>query len=237
MPNATINRFMSASRFLCYARLLLCCLPGTVVAQGKPLVTQAVECVRDAKGRDIASRSMQTPVFASNLGFRAYGRVVASRSSEGACKNTSTVYLAEPAGMFRVALQQTPERLPDGTVYDGNGIETIQWSPSGTPLLIEISQWTWGTDSTWNIKYLLLTPGQDGAQELPISAAIASYFAQPCAWWVRSSGWLNDTRIGIQIEPSRHMDEEGVPDPIPSCVKKPTRFSFDVKSGEFLKGR
>jgi hypothetical protein len=85
--------------------------------------------VRDDKGHDVASRSVQTAVFNSQQGFRAYGVVVASHSPERTCKNTSTVYLVEPGGTFRVALQQTPELLPDGSVYDGNGVETIQWSP------------------------------------------------------------------------------------------------------------
>jgi hypothetical protein len=86
-----------------------------VFAQEKPLATQYVECVRDEKRVNIASRSMPTPVFGSKQGFRSYGVVVASRSPEGVCKNTTTVYLAEPAGTFRVALQQQSERLPDGS--------------------------------------------------------------------------------------------------------------------------
>lgn len=224
------------SRFLWCAHLLLCCVPASMFAQRKALVTQYLECVRDEKGRDVASRSIQTPVFTSNLGFRAYGLVGASHSAVGACKNTSTVYFAEPAGTFRVVLQQTPELLPDGSVYDGNGIETIQWSPSGRRLLIVISQWTWGTDFSWNTKYLLFTPGEERASELPILAAVTRYFAHPCAWLVKSRGWLDDTRIDVQIEPSKDVDEEGVADPTPSCVENPTRFSFDVESGELVSG-
>lgn len=176
---------------------------------------------------------MQTPVFDSKQGFRAYGVVVASYSPEGACKNTSTIYLAEPGGRFRVALQQTPELLPDGSVYDGNGIEAIRWSPSGTRLLVAVSQWTWGTDSTWNTKYLLLTPSNVGARELPIMAAIQRYFAKPCTRLDRSRGWLDDTRIDIEVNPYKDEYEGGAADPTPSCVATPTRFSFDVVSGDF----
>jgi len=226
-----------APRFLWYASVLLCCAPGTTHAQPKPLVTQYLECVRDNKGRDFASRSMRTPVFHSKRGFRVYGVVLASHSLEGTCKNTSTVYLAEPGGAFRVALQQTPELLPDGSVYDGNGIERIQWSPSGTRLLIEVSQWTWGTDSTWNTKYILITPSEAGARELPIMAAIKRHFSRPCVRLVRSKGWANDTRIDIEIHPAQDVDEEGVAGPSPTCVETPTRFSFDVSSGDFLELR
>jgi hypothetical protein len=226
-----------APRFLWYGCLLFCCVPASAFAQGKPLATEYVECLRDDKGLDVGSRSMQTPVFDSKQGFRAYGMVVASRSLEGTCKNTSTVYLAEPAGTFRVALRQTPELLPDGSVYDGNGIESIQWSPSGTRALIQVSQWTWGTDSTWNTKYILLTPAEGSARELPIPAAIQRYFAQPCARLVSSMGWLDDGRISIELMPVKDVDEEGVADPTPSCVAKPTLFSFEVGSGDFLNWR
>lgn len=163
--------------------------------------------------------------------------VVASHLPEGTCKNTSTFYLAEPAGTFRVALRQTPEPLPDGSVYDGNGIETIQWSPSGTRLLIEVSQWTWGTDYTWNTKYILLTPAEGGARELPIMAAIQRYFAQPCARLVSLKGWLDDARIDIELNSDKDVDEEDVAGPTPSCVGTPTGFSFDVDAGDFLKWR
>ncbi len=179
---------------------------------------------------------MPTPVFDSKQGFRAYGVVLASHSAEGACKNSSTVYFAQPAGTFRVALQQTPEPLPDGSVYDGNGIKSIQWSPSGTRLLIEVSQWTWGTDSDWNTKYILLTPEGD-VRELPIMAAIQKHFAQPCVWLDRSKGWLDDARIDIELNPAKDVDEEGVAGPTPSCIGTPTQFSFDVVSGDFLNWR
>lgn len=43
----------------------------------KPLATQGVECVRDDKGRDVASRKMQTPIFVSKKGARAFGVVAA----------------------------------------------------------------------------------------------------------------------------------------------------------------
>ena len=180
---------------------------------------------------------MQTPVFISKQGFRAYGVVVARHSLEGSCKNISTVYVAEPAGTFEIAFQQTPELLPDGSVYDGNGIETIRWSPSGTRTLIEVSQWTWGTDSTWNTKYILLTPDEGSARELPIPAAIQRHFAQPCARLVRSKGWLDDGRISIELMPVKDVDEQGVADATPSCVANPTLFSFEVDSGDFLNWR
>jgi hypothetical protein len=177
---------------------------------------------------------MQTSEFDSRQGFKVYGVVVARHSPEGACQNTSTIYIAQPAGGFRVAFQQAPEFLPDGGVYDGNGIESIQWSPSETRLLIQISQWTWGTDSTWNTKYILLTPVEGGTRDLPIRAAIQRYFHQPCAWLINTKGWVDDGRIEIELNPAKDVDEEGMPGPTPSCVETPTRFTFDVDSGTFL---
>jgi hypothetical protein len=168
---------------------------------------------------------------------KAYGLVVASYSPEGTCKNTSTVYLAEPGGKFRVALQQTEERLPDGSVYDGNGIENVQWSPSGTRLLIEVSQWTWGTDTGSYTKYILVTASEDEPREVPILSAIQRYFAQECARLVSSKGWLDDKHIGIEIKPDQDVDEDGKGGPTRSCVGTTTQFSFDVDSGDFIKWR
>ena len=226
------------SRLLGYASpVLVCALGVNVYAQHKIVETQYLECVRDNKGRDVASRSTETSIFDSKLGFRAYGVVVASNSPEGACTNTSTIYLAEPGGPFQVALQQTSERLPDGSIYDGNGIESIQWSPSGARLLIGISQWMWRTDSTWHTKYLVLTPSEGGTREIRLAAGIERYFSQPCTRLVSSEGWLDDRRIGIEIKAADYMDEDGVADPTPSCVRRPTRFSFDVDSGKLIERR
>lgn len=177
---------------------------------------------------------MPTPVFDSKQGFKAYGVVVATRSPKGACTNTTTVYFAEPPGTFRVAFRQESEPLPDGSVYDGNGIETMQWSPDGTRLLIEVSQWSWGTDSTGNTKYILVSPATGEVRDVPITAAIQKYFAKPCAWLDSSKGWLDEGRIDIEIKPYKDIDEEGNPGPTPSCVAKPTRFSFDLSAGNFL---
>jgi hypothetical protein len=232
-------RLTSSFELECHwcACLLLCCLAAKAVAQSKMLPTAYVECVQDDKGVYVASRSVPTPVFDSKQGFRAYGVVIASRSPEGACKNTTTVYLAEPEGTFRVGFQQQSERLPDGSVYDGAGLENIDWSPAGKRLLVKVSQWTWGTDGTWNTKYILLTPATGEVRELPISAAIQKHFAKPCTWLVSSQRWLDDGRIEIQLKADNELDEEGNAEETPSCIEKPTRFSFDVDSGDFLNWR
>jgi hypothetical protein len=215
-----------------HAYLLFCCLAANAFAQGKPLPNQYVECMQGDKGDNVASRSMPTPVFESKQGFKAYGVVIASRSPEGACKNTTTVYFAEPAGTFRVVFQQQSERLPDGSVYDGNGIENIQWSPAGSRLLIEVSQWTWGTDSTWNTKYILFSPATGEVRELPVATAIQKHFGKTCAWLASSKAWLDDVLIDIEFKPYNDVDEEGNAGPTPSCAGKPTRFSFDVDSAD-----
>ena len=49
-----------------------------------------------------------------------------------------------------------------------------------------------------------------------------------------SKAWLDEGRIDIELKPYKDVDEEGDPGPTPSCVAKPTRFSFDVDSGNLL---
>ena len=223
-------RFRRCCSYIC---LSFCCLAAKAFTEVKPLSTQYLECVQDDKGANVVSRSLPTPVFDSQQGFRAYGVVVASQFPKGGCENTTTVYLADPGRTFRVVFQQRAERLPDGSVYDGNGIINLLWSPSGTRLLIEVSQWTWGTDSTWNTKYVLFTSETGEVTELPITAAIQRHFSKPCGWMDSSEGWLDDEQIAIELKPSPDVDEEGDVGPTPSCVDKATQFSFDVNFGEF----
>jgi hypothetical protein len=198
---------------------------------GHPPETRYVDCVRDNKGVPADSRTAKTPIFESKLGSRAYGVVNARMSSPAACHNTTTVYVAGRDRTFRIAFQQEPEPLSDGTVYDGNGIEALRWSPSGKRILVEVSQWTWGTDFGWNTKYVLITLGQQGAREIPVLDAVAKQVAQQCVRQVTSTRWLDDTRIEIEVRPAKDVDEDGETRPMPSCVQKPTRFSVDVLTG------
>ena len=57
---------------------------------------------------------------------------------------------------------------------------------------------------------------------------------KPCASLVSSQRWLDDGRIEIELKADKELDEEGNAGATPSCIEKPTRFSFDLDSGEFL---
>ena len=194
----------------------------------KPLTTQYLECARDALGNDVASRTERTPMFAAKDKARVYGVVAAVHS--GGCTNMSSVYISEPQRPFKLVFKQVAEPLPDGTVYDGNGIQAIRWSPSGKRLLIEVSQWTWGTDFTWNIKYMLLNRDGNSMRQIMPEEAIWKRFSTPCQMSVASRGWIDDSHIEFEVDPSKTYDEEGVPDPEPPCVEHTTKFEFDVVS-------
>ena len=194
----------------------------------KPLTTQYSECARDATGSVVGSRTERTPVFAAKDKARAYGIVAAVGS--GGCTNISSVYIAEPQRPFTLVFKQVAEPLPDGTVYDGNGIQAIRWSPSGKRLLIEVSQWTWGTDSTWNTKYMLFDRDGNALRQIMPEEAIWKRFTTPCQMSVTSRGWTDDSHIEFEVDPSQTYDVEGVPDPEPPCVEHTTKFTFDVVS-------
>jgi hypothetical protein len=196
--------------------------------QHQTLSTRSVDCLSNAQGQPIASQTARTPIFTSADGSRAYGVVTAEYRSSGSCENISQIYFADVDGSLRVLFRQGEESLPDGTVYDGNGVEAIRWSPSGTRLLLEVSQWTWGTDSTWNTKYILFTKGQPEPRQLAPEETIGQHFTQPCLRTIESLGWTDDTHVAFNVNASREYDEEGTPDSTPSCVDKPTRFTFDV---------
>lgn len=96
-----------------------------------------------------------------------YAVVTAEHSQQCSCANNSAVYIAGRGRKLRLALQQKLERLPDGTVYDGNGVEAIRWSPSGDRMVVEVWQWTWGSDFGSNTKYIVLSPATEAATEIP----------------------------------------------------------------------
>ncbi len=223
-----MNRIPAMFRF---AGILLC-ISQTCFAQApKPLASQYVTCVLDSKGQAVASRTVRTPTFTSAKARQAYGEVIASHAS-GGCKNTSTIYIADRGDKFQQAFQQLPQPLPDRTILDGNGIEAIRWSPSGKFLLAEISQWKWGSDAEWEIKYFLITADQQYPKELSVEEAVEKLFPQECLRKVQSKGWIDDQRILIKVVPStRFNDENGEPIKTPSCVKQPTPFSFDIGTG------
>ncbi len=214
--------------------LLICTLLRSAAAQSKALETNYVQCMRDSSGRDIASRRVRTPTFKSAQGRRAYGVVSANVSSSAGCRNSTSIYIADRGGAFRVAFRQQPEPLPDGTVYDGNGIEAIRWSPSGQRLLVEVSQWTWGTDSSWFTKFVLIAPDRRGFRELPVLGTLAKQFRKECVRQVTSKGWLDERRIAIEIGPAKDVPDEDGTASVPSCVQQATSFTFDVETGSLV---
>ena len=66
-------------------------------------------------------------------------------------------------------------------------------------------------------------------------AAIQRSFAQACARLISSNGWLSATRIDIEVNPYKGVDEEGVAGPTPPCLGGTTGFSFYVVSGDFAR--
>jgi hypothetical protein len=203
---------------------------GSLSAQaGLPLPSQFVECVRDDKGLDVGSRTVRTRVVASKTGSRAYGKVVAK--PERGCRNTSTIFVSEPTQSFRVVFEQSTEAEGDGSgILNGNGVEAILWSPSGSRLLVEISQWIWGSDTDVLTKYLVYEPQKPVTVIKPVET-IWKTFKQPCTALIESRGWIDNNRIELEVKPFLSTDEEGIPDGTPICLEKAMKFSFDVEMG------
>ena len=196
----------------------------------KPLATQYVGCVLNGQGVGIASQRVQTHMFASKTGERAFAVVVAE-SIGGSRQNTASLYVTERHGSPQLVFRQQSETAPDGSTYDGNGVEAIRWSPSGKRLLAEISQWNYGSDSGVNAKYVLFTHGDHAAIPISPTEAVSKQFKRPCVVGTKSIGWLDDDRIEVEASPIVQEDEEGICDYALSCIQTPMRFSFDVRTG------
>ena len=161
--------------------MLILYFPFALNAQSlQPLSTEFVDCVRNQRGVPVASRRQQTPVVESKIGSRAYGEISAEASRGGGCEVSTIVYVAKIHGSFRPALQQGVESLPDGSIYDGNGVAYMSWSPSGRKLLVVVFQWTWGTDGGGNFKYFLIETGDHAAKLMLPERAIWKQFKRPC---------------------------------------------------------
>src|SRR5207302_7691183 len=157
-----------------------------------------------------------------------YGEVNAELLRGGGCHNNTTVYMAKTNGSFRPILRQGVEGLPDGTIYDGNGVAYLNWSPSGRSLLVVLFQWTKGTDDGGNYKYFLIEEDDNSAKLIFPEHAIWEQFKRPCLALIKFDGWIDNQRIGLEVRPFVATDEEGKRDPTPACIKETTMFSFDV---------
>ena len=209
--------------------LLIVCSPFAVRPQSlKPLPTEFVNCVTNQRGVATASNKQRTPLVKSSVGNIAYGEVTAETSRGGSCQNNTTVYTAGSNGSFRPVLQQGVERIPDGSIYDGNGIAYLSWSPSGRNLLAVLFQWTYGTDAGGNYKYFVIGKEDNSANLIFPERAIWEKFKPPCNALISFNGWVDNQRIRLEVRPFVATDEEGKRDPTPACIKETTMFSFDI---------
>ncbi|PYX97078.1 MAG: hypothetical protein DMG63_15375 [Acidobacteria bacterium] len=209
--------------------IVIVCFPFAFNAQSlKPLPTEFVDCVTNQRGVPVASNKQQTPLIKSRSGIVAYAEITAQSSTIGQCQNSTTVYVGQGNGSFRRVLRQGVERISDGSIYDGNGVAYMSWSPSGRNLLVVLFQWIWGTDGDGNYKYFLIKAGDNAARLMFPERAIWEQFKHPCYAQISFNGWVDDERIQLETRPFINFDEEGKPDPTPSCIKEPTMFSFDV---------
>jgi hypothetical protein len=201
------------------------------LAQDSKLSTQFVDCKRNAKGENVASQEMKTPVFSSKTGNRTYG-VVNAELAERSCRYTSRVYLSKGLGEFQVVFEQKAEQEPDSTWHEGSGVQNLRWSPDGKHLLIEIFQWTDGSDAGERTKYIIISSEGSANKEIHPEEAVQRSFKKECSALIESTGWIDETHIAMQVKHFIWTDEEGIPDKTPACVKKTMMFSFEVASGK-----
>lgn len=207
----------------------LLCFAPQFFAQSPELKTKFISCAQDAQGNDIGPNSMRTPIVVSASGWRAYGIVNANFKS--GCSNTTLLFLAAPKGDFRQIYELGVEKTPgnNGSVYDGNGIARLDWSPGGHRLLVEIFQWTWGSDFGEGNKYLVLDEGGRPKRLFP-EKAVRKLFESECGMLLNSAGWIDEHTIRMVGKPYENADDPG-----PSCIKAKVSFSFDILTGQAVR--
>ncbi len=165
------------------------------------LPTGSVDCVRNDKGIDVASRKVQTPVLLSAKGDRAFAVVSAEFGVGDGVPEHQHAVCCRAAQLLPAHLRtRNWRRYPDSTVVDGNGVGAILWSPSGKRLLALISQWMWEGDADPGMKYILFSSGDHKAHEVPVVVSVWKHFKRECAAQLETAGWIDDNRHRIRSQ-------------------------------------
>ena len=204
--------------------LVACLIPAQVVhGSNRPRFsatqTSYLSCtVSDGhQSTEPSARSAQTPVLQSSTGARAYADVRVE-IEDGACENTTTLYIASGAG--------EPYKRVYIKIGNGNGIELIGWSPNGDELLAEVNLWRYVPGTSYAHVALLYYASLETATEVPeLNHALLERLGPNCEFERAIQGWKDDGQFLVKVSKST-ADASSVQN---LCVKRQQTFLFDLK--------
>ena len=167
------------------------------------------------------SRSARTEIFESPKGYRAYGDVQVI-VKDGACENSSTLYVARAAEQpFRIAYAE-----PHSGHGDGNGIRLIGWSENGGKLLAEVTFWKYETDRGFAHVPLIYDASTGTASEIRgVDKALTQHFGSNCEFEATADHWNGNEQIVVRV--SRPPEDESYEQRF--CVTEPRLLVYDLR--------
>jgi hypothetical protein len=176
------------------------------------------------------SRLVRSPILASRDGLhRAYVEVEATafepkdaaNYSGPLCENTSRLFLAGPdETKFNLAYSQSVN------FSDGNSLELVDWSPEGTYLLMERTQWKYESEGDYTD--FLLFNVNSGAVETDLSGILEARFGKDCSSENSAVGFTPEGSVVVAVSP---VADTYYNDGATSCVKHRTLLALDIGRG------
>jgi hypothetical protein len=177
-----------------------------------------VSCWPKNQQSNPVSHSVKSEIVASRAHWRAYATVT-TNAANGSCQNTTQLYVASPGHDFVPIFRQAAI----GT-QDGNGIRILGWSPNGKKLLVETTDWAYGSDAELN-RAVLVYDAEHAVQTPDVGRSLDERFGGRCLFDYSVIGWKSDLTIVLHVRPFReHWDDR------PSCVTRTTAFVYQIDS-------
>jgi dipeptidyl aminopeptidase/acylaminoacyl peptidase len=176
-------------------------------------------CYDESTGKLTGSHRSRTSVLISPDGhYRAYAEsdAVASRTANTGskeCENTSKLFVAEKSQNFRAVLVVRPLRE-----RHGNGIDLVDWSPTGHRLLLTESAWECGSDVGETVVRTYDADSGNLSSRSSVDEGFHTYVGKSCAAIFHAVGFCPGGRVVATAEPFFDYGEDSPSQD--SCVQK-----------------
>jgi hypothetical protein len=169
-----------------------------------------------------AARSARTPVVRSPKGFLAYGEVKVAVQNDD-CENTTTLSVGAGEGKeFKSVYRK------EGS---GNGIRIIGWSPAGDHLLVEVTSWTYETDTGFEYTPVIYDAATSTAQEnSALEKALIDHLGKDCSFEHNLTHWKTNRQVLVKVSPYQAVDGSDEY----SCVKQLKLFLYDLQTNSLI---
>jgi dipeptidyl aminopeptidase/acylaminoacyl peptidase len=193
-------------------------LEQKTISKGRSMGTHTT-CYDESTGELTGSHRSRTSVLISPDGhYRAYveSESVASRTANAEseeCGNTSKLFVAAKSQSFRAVLVIRPLRE-----RHGNGIDVVDWSPTGHRLLLTESVWEWGSDVGETVVRTYDADSGSLSSGSGVAEGFRTYVGKACAAIFQAVGFSPSGRAVVTAEPYFDYGEDSPSQD--SCVQK-----------------